>query len=429
MFISEEIIKPNISTYSEIKDYLDSLSIKEIEILTPAEIAEHLNVDKGTAGVYLYEYRVMKNITLFTTKQEVFNYLKLLSDEEFSNITYTKLAKGLKINVNTASVYLTEYRKFLKQETPPDTKSLMKLVFEFMTENPDKRTTVDIANKFPLIEIELISSYVNRWYRLHPDLQMKKGAMGIAKLKNWTEEELDYLRMHQYRVYCRIMKRLGKVPKSKKSSSTMEYFEKIKGELSDQERIEYTQEKALESSISNTIMLLKEVAKTFPEINFKKTQVMIKELRKRITKLGKDRPATTIVGTAIYLANREISSFKTNKIMKKFGKCSRASINQLCDILRIKKRVTEHVEVSLKLLKKISKEYLEIDYKKTEKVVRKIKSRLVKATLDRPTTTVVGTAICLANEGLTQARINEIMVNFTNCRPMNLTRLLKLLDM
>lgn len=62
-------------------------------------------------------------------------------------------------------------------------------------------------------------------------------------------------------------------------------------------------------------------------------------------------------------------------------------------------------------------------------MVRKIKKKLNNMGLDRPTTTVVGTAIYLANEVLTQARTNEIMIDITNYRPINLTRLSKLLDM
>jgi len=306
---------------------------------------------------------------------------------------------------------------------------LMKLVFEYMNKNPGNRTAIDVAARFPHIENELIPSYVYRWYRLHPDLRMGKGAMGIAKLRNWTEEELEYLRRHKYGKYCIIMKRLERNPKLKKDQPTMDYFENIKARLSEQERKKYTPKEALNISINNAIMLLKKVTKSFPEIDFQKTEVMVIELKKRVAKLGKDRPATTIVGTSIYLANESISTFRVNKIMGMFGKCSRASIRQLCEILKVKKRVTEDVEISLKLLKKVSDKYPEIDYIDTEKVVKKIKKKLRNMEIDRPTSTVVGTGIYFTNKGMTQARVNKIMTDITNCKPINLTRLSKILKL
>lgn len=337
LLISERITESSSSAYSKVVSYLDSLSVKEIEVLTPLKIAEHLNVDKGTAGIYLHEYRTEKNIALQTTKQKVFKYLDSLSEEDLLRITYTKLAKKLKINENTASMYLTKYRKSLQEKIHQDTKSQMKLVFEFIEKNPDKRMAIDIAKEFPQIEAELISSYVSKWYRLHPDLQMEKGARGIAKLKNWTEEELECLREHKYRVYCKIMKRLERIPKPSYSQPTMDHFEDIKGELSEKERKEYTQEKALDISTNNALFLLEKVFKKFPEIDLKKTKSIVIELRKRLASLGRDRPASTIVGTAIYLANRDFTPSDTNKIMEKFGKCSRASISQLCDLLRMRR--------------------------------------------------------------------------------------------
>ena len=76
---------------------------------------------------------------------------------------------------------------------------------------------------------------------------------------------------------------------------------------------------------------------------FQRTKATVIKLKKRVAKLGKDRSATTIVGTSIYLTNRSINAFKANKIMEKFGKCSRASIAQLCELLKVKKKVTEDV--------------------------------------------------------------------------------------
>jgi len=53
--------------------------------------------------------------------------------------------------------------------------------------------------------------------------------------------------------------------------------------------------------------------------------------------LGKDRPTTTIVGTAIYLANKKISQKQSSEIMENFGKCTRESIIHLCSLLKVKK--------------------------------------------------------------------------------------------
>ncbi|MHA1987314.1 MAG: hypothetical protein ACW98D_11785 [Promethearchaeota archaeon] len=217
----------------------------------------------------------------------------------------------------------------------------METVFEFMNNNPEKRTAKDIAKQFPNIKINLIPPYVYKWYKLHPGLHMSKGAMGITTLREWTEDELEYLREHQYGMYCKIMERLKRIPKLKKDQPTMDYFEKIKKELTEQDRKEYTPEKALNVSINNAVMLLKKVTKSFPEINFQKTKAMVIELKEEVAKLGRDRPATTIVGTAIYLANRDINPSETNEIMENFGKCSRASISQLCELLKFKKIIVK----------------------------------------------------------------------------------------
>jgi len=61
-------------------------------------------------------------------------------------------------------------------------------------------------------------------------------------------------------------------------------------------------------------------------------------LKGRISNLGKDRSATTIVGTAIYLANKEISQEESSEIMEGFGKCTRESIIHLFTLLKIRKK-------------------------------------------------------------------------------------------
>ena len=72
-------------------------------------------------------------------------------------------------------------------------------------------------------------------------------------------------------------------------------------------------------------------------IDFDRTREIIIKLRREITNLGKDRPTTTIVGTAIYLANKKISQKQSSEIMENFGKCTHESIIHLCSLLKVKK--------------------------------------------------------------------------------------------
>ncbi len=341
LFISDINKKSETSAHLKIKSYLDSLSEKEIGKISTSEIAEKINLNEGTAGVYLHEYRVLKKIRRSTTKNIVFGHLALLSEEEFSNTTYTKLAKILRINENTASKYLADYRKYLLENTHPDSKSFLELVFRFMDKNPDKRTSLDIIKKYPYMKFALISEYVYRWHRLHPDIQMKKGARGVSELREWTEEELENLRNHQYNVYNRIMRKLGRIPKSRKDDPAMNYLEKIKEELPYQERRVYSHEKAFVDSCMNAIKLLEKITRNLSIIDFDRTREIIIKLRREITNLGKDRPTTTIVGTAIYLANKKISQKQSSEIMKNFGKCTRESIIHLCSLLKLRKRFIE----------------------------------------------------------------------------------------
>lgn len=62
-------------------------------------------------------------------------------------------------------------------------------------------------------------------------------------------------------------------------------------------------------------------------------------------------------------------------------------------------------------------------------MIKKIKERLNNKGTDRPTTSVVGVAIYLANEGITQTEVNFILSNVTGSKYINLTRLVKFLDL
>lgn len=168
--------------------------------------------------------------------------------------------------------------------------------------------------------------------------------------------------------------------------------------------------------------------KFHPEINYNKTKDHIFELKRRVTNLGKDRAATTIVGTAVFLANKKTSKEQSSKIIERFGKCNRTSITNLCELLKIRKNIIEEIENSLEILQKISKEYPEIDFERTEIKIREIKEKLQQIGTDRSTTTVVGIAIYLANKGLTQTKTNEIMRKFGNQKQINLTRCSKFLQ-
>lgn len=397
--------------------------------MTPSEIAGELNLDEGTVGVYLHEYRTVKRIKRSTTKRKVFNHLALLSEESFSNITYGKLAKILKINKNTASRYLADYRNFVSEGTHADSNSFLELIFRFMDKNPDKRTTVDLIKEFPYIKFERISEYVYRWYRLHPDIRMKKGARGISELGEWTEEELENLRNHQYNIYYKIMKKLGKIPKSREDEPSLNYLERIKEELPYQERRVYNHEKAFIDSCENAIKLLEKIARIHPIIDFNVTRDVIIKLRSKIANLGKDRPTTTIVATAIYLANKKINQKQSSEIMEQFGKCTRESIIHLCNLLKVEKNFVEKTQVSIDFLQMISKEFSTINLEETKDLIREIKKRLKIKKVDRSKEIVVGTAIYLAHKDFTQSETNEIIRKFSKCKPINFSRISNFLQL
>ncbi len=377
----------------------------------------------------MHEYRAIKKIKRSTTKNKVFNHLASLSEEDFSNITFTRLTEILKINENTASRYLAEYRKYVSEDAHTDSKSFLELVFRFMDKNQDNRTTVDIIKEFPFIKFERISEYVYKWHRLHPDIHMKKGARGISELGEWIEEELENLRNHQYNAYYKIMKKLGKIPKSRENEHKMGYLERIKGELPYQEKKVYNHEKAFIDSCENAIKLLERITRDHSIIDFDKTKEIIIKLRRKITNLGKDRPTTTIVGTAIYLGNKKTSQEQSSEIMEKSGKCTRESIIHLCSLLKVKKNIVEKTQVSLDFLQMISREFPEITYEKTEELIREIKKKLKIKKVDRPKEIVVGTAIYLAHKDFTQSKTNEIIRKFSKCKPINFSRISKFLQL
>ncbi|MHA2130359.1 MAG: hypothetical protein ACW99L_10335, partial [Promethearchaeota archaeon] len=191
--------------------------------------------------------------------------------------------------------------------------------------------------EFPIIKPDYISKIVYRWHSLHPEIPMEKGALGIADLKKWTEEELEQLRKKDYRVYCKVMKKLGKIPKAKKDLPTNEFFYQLKEGLTLSELKTYSSNQAFLDSCLINFSLFDKVSQKFPDLNRKKTKRQILELKKIINKLGKDRPPSSVVGTAIYLANAHINQEIASDIMSEFGKCSITTMSQLCKLLKLKK--------------------------------------------------------------------------------------------
>jgi len=306
-----------------------------LEKITKSDIAKKFKMNEGTAGVYLQGYRVANKVSFYSHKKLVFNHLANLSESELEEVTYIKLAKKLKINKNTASAYIT---KFKQLKSFYEKKSYVKLVFGYLDKNEQKRTALDVAGKYPFIKADLVSKYAFRWFWLHPEVEVGKGATGIARMKEWEEEELEFLRNHNYGSYCRVMIELGKTPKAKKGQTTMQYIEELKKTKSQDEIEAYTNKKAfMEVSYGSAFSLLEKVVAVNPEIDITKTKNVALELKRRINNLGKDRSASTVVGTAIFLANKKISQERASEIMKDFGKCNVGTLRNFRKLVKIEK--------------------------------------------------------------------------------------------
>jgi len=329
-------LKSKDKQYQIVIQYLNSLSKKELETISRSDIAKKFNLSIGNVGVYLQGYRLSNKIYPQNNKKIVFGYLAKLTEEEFKKMSNTKLSKILGINKNTASAYKTKFKKLGNEKKR---KSLIKLVFEFLDENENKRTSLDVADKYPFIKEELVSKYVFRWFRFHPDVEMSKGATGIAKIKKWEEEDLEFLRNSNYKSYYEVMIELGKVPRAKKGHTTMEYIESIKKTKSDDEIEAYNNRNAfLEVSYGSARALLEKLMIVNPDINGPKTKNAIFELKRRLNNMGKDRSSSTVVGTAIFLANKEVSQERASKMMIAFGKCTVVTLRTLRELVKMEKQ-------------------------------------------------------------------------------------------
>ncbi len=327
----------------EIFEYLESHPDSRVNDLC-RDFPEY---NKRSLQNYLGQFRKQKGIITsreITFKQEISEYLSKLNDDELANTTNKKLKEVFpEPSLVTISLYLNETRK--KRKVDPshgkERKNTKKSkIFNFLDNNPDKRTADDVYHEFPEIREGTIQDNVNKWYNIN-NVPRPPGVITIWS--KWTDEKLEELRVTSYQTYASVMKRLGRKTKPQNASFTYDAIQELKSELSDKEKKQLTSAEACRLVACEPAVHLFDQIYTderFMDIDFdyEKTVEVIRLIEKRLFKKTTFRSYSTVVGTAIYLANTDVSQGKSSEFMTDYGGCTEVAIRSLMKIVKLGKK-------------------------------------------------------------------------------------------
>ena len=103
---------------------------------------------------------------------------------------------------------------------------------------------------------------------------------------------------------------------------------KIIKRLSDEEKKDMTHVKACKIvACEPSVMMLAKIVDEHPEINFEDTKKIVQEINKRLFKIDKYKAPSVMVGTALYLVNKELNQEKAAELANTTKTSMRITMN------------------------------------------------------------------------------------------------------